>query len=162
MNDKMKAALKKITGDDAALFGELELKLDTVIRQAEGMISREQPVPVPSLEEQVTAIVEKVLAARVPAPVAPVTESPAAPETEQRENNEVIEMIRALSAKVDKLMEDREASVQEVLNDLPAKITRQQIVRPRAAIMPDSLATTGKVDMAKIAEKTLAKMEASN
>lgn len=161
MNEKMKAALKKLTGDDTALFGELELKLDTVIRQAEGMISREQPAaPAPSLEEQVTAIVEKVLAARVPAEaqiseaVLTVTPDPLLAELR--------DMVRSLTEKVDELTKDREASVQEVLNDLPAKITRQQIVRPRAAIMPDSLATTGKVNMAAIAEKTLAKMEASH
>lgn len=158
MNDKMKAALKKLTGDDETLFDEIALKLDTVIRQSEGMISRGTPATpdaqTPSLEEQVTAIVEKVLAAKV-------VPAPAVEPTAIESDNELREMIRTLTEKVDKLNEDREAQITEILNDLPAKITRQQIVRPRAAVMPDSFATQRPVDMAQIAKQTLEKMEQS-
>jgi hypothetical protein len=172
MNEKMKAALKKLTGEDDALFSELELKLDTVVRQAEGMISRDTtPAPVTpevvpptvSLDEQITAIVEKVLAAHIPA--APVVEvvTPE-PVAEKREIDPLIKMIADLTAKVDELSKSRDASIQEVLDDLPAKIVRQQIVRPRGSVLntPDLLGKNNRVNMAEIASQTLAKIEASN
>jgi hypothetical protein len=172
MNDKMKAALKKLTGEDEALFSELELKLDTVVRQVAGMISRDTtPAPVTpevvppavSLDEQITAIMEKVLAAHTPAPVVVEVAAPE-PVAEKREIDPLVKMIADLTAKVDELSKSRDASIQEVLDDLPAKIVRQQIVRPRGSVLntPDLLGKNNRVNMAEIASQTLAQIEASN
>lgn len=160
MNDKMKAALKKLTGEDEPLFNELVEKLDSVNRSAQTMITREDKTVTPETDEEfegkIAAIVEKVLAAHAqPAPTAVVSDEKP---VERDSNKELLSMITALSGKVDELMKSREASIKEVLDDLPAKITRQQIIRPRAAVVPAMLTRNQSVNLAEIAEETLARM----
>jgi len=171
MNDKMKAALRKLTGDDDALFNEFVEKIDSVNRSAEGMISREAnpapatepPAPVTAeatdaeLEEKVTAIVEKILAQSTPAPAPAVaTPEPQAVERENKQLTALIEKVDALAGQVAELTKSREAQIAEILEDLPSKITRQRIVRPRAAILPH--AKNRDVNLAEIAEETLSQM----
>jgi hypothetical protein len=183
MNEKVKAALKKLTGDDEELLNELALKLDTVNRNAEGMINREavpEEVPAetpavevramsaddiqmllgsPDFENKVTEIVTKLIEGQNQNAKEdkPAEAAAAAAADEQRESS-LLKALEALTAKVDELSQSREAQIAEVLNDLPAKVTREKIVRPRATIMPSALNSKG-ISMAEIAAETLEKMK---
>lgn len=72
----------------------------------------------------------------------------------------VLAAIIKLTERVDELSKTREAEVQEVLNDLPARIAKTNIVRPRATRMPDQVNNRqrGAVSMADVASQTLAAM----
>lgn len=73
----------------------------------------------------------------------------------------VLEALRKLTDQVTELSKSRDASVQEVLNDLPARITRTNIVRPRATKVPQAVnARQNSVNMAEVAAATLEKMGA--
>ena len=184
MNEKMKSALKLLTGDDEKLFKEISEKVDSVNRSADGMISREADTPptagtpepevmkreltqddfaavVASQEfrDAVTAIVTDLMNMEAKKET-PAAETPAPVADEKRENKgdeALLAAVASLTAKVEELGKTREAEVQEVLNDLPARISRQTIIRPRATRMPESLNSRG-VNMASIAAQTLEKM----
>lgn len=164
MNDNMKAALKKLTGTDEELFKTLEEQLDGINRSAAEMITRDgeavKPEAAQDFEDKITAIIEKVLAARPPSadPVVPAVAPGEVKPVERDANKDLTAMVTALSAKVDELLKSREASVKEVLDDLPAKITRQNIIRPRAAITPNVFDKTKGVNLAEIAAETLSRM----
>ena len=73
----------------------------------------------------------------------------------------VLEALRTLTDQVAELSKSRDASVQEVLNDLPSRITRTNIVRPRATKVPQLVnARQNGVNMADVAAATLQKMGA--
>jgi hypothetical protein len=85
------------------------------------------------------------------------TTEPAAEGTES--NRAVLDAIGKLTERVDELSKTREAEVQEVLNDLPARIARTSIVRPRATRMPSEVNNRqAQVNMADVAAQTLAAM----
>lgn len=87
---------------------------------------------------------------------APATE-PAAEDAESLRT--VLAAITKLTERVDELSKTRDAEVQEVLNDLPARIARTNIVRPRATRMPDQVNNRqARTNMADVAAQTLAAM----
>lgn len=87
-------------------------------------------------------------------------ETPAAePAAEAADTNRaVLEAITKLTERVNELSKTREAEVQEVLNDLPARIAKTTIVRPRATRMPAEVNNRQRVNMADVAAQTLATM----
>lgn len=88
-------------------------------------------------------------------------ETPAAvePAAEAADTNRaVLEAITKLTERVNELSKTREAEVQEVLNDLPARIAKTTIVRPRATRMPVEVNRRQNVNMADLAAQTLATM----
>jgi hypothetical protein len=191
MNNKMKSALKMLTGDDKQLFDEIALKVDSVNRSADGMISRETETPAAAAETPAPEVVKRALAPEDISAVvasqefkdavttivtdlmnmdskdktpAAETPAPAAAAQENRENKgdeALLAAVASLTAKVEELGKNREAEVQEVLNDLPARISRQTIIRPRATRMPETV-NSRTVNMASIAQKTLEKMGESS
>lgn len=72
--------------------------------------------------------------------------------------------VGSLTKRVGELEKTRDASVQEVLNDLPSRVSRQQIIRPRsgATHLPSNVRTRAAdsedLDLSAIAESTLAEM----
>lgn len=72
----------------------------------------------------------------------------------------ILAELKSLGARVDDLSKTREAEVQEVLNDLPTRIAKVNIVRPRATRMPDQVnsANRQRTNMADVAAQTLAEM----
>ena len=187
MNKKIEDALKKLVGDDAELFDALSQKLDSVNRQADGMVSRDaaDPAPAPATEtpaqraiteEDVTALVGSDLfknavreivtsvmdeqqqaneekAKEVPAPVADVVAK------QNSVDDGLMKAISDLQASVSELSKSREAEVQEVLNDLPARISSKTIIRPRATRMPGAPGTgRSNKSLAEVAAQTLALM----
>lgn len=92
-------------------------------------------------------------------------EAVATPVAEARSKNPTLEAkVDALLAQMEAFGKSREASVEEVLADLPAKVARARIVRPRGAatMLPESLNTKERqsLDLAEIAEQTLSKIDA--
>lgn len=158
MNDKVKEALKKLIGDDQVLLQEMETKLDAINRSAETMITRDTEKPETSEDEltnKITTIIEQILAKKSEVVETPVVE-PVVPTVDRSKILE--DAITALTVKVDALMKTREADVQQVLDDLPAKVVRQKIIRPRAAILPETVAGNRQVNLAEIAQNTLNRM----
>lgn len=196
MNQKQLDALKKLVGDDkeaAGLIDEINLKLNSINREADGMISREAakdapapaatPAPVTreltdadvtmvvgsdafktAVREIVTAMdeerkteTEEEKAKKVPASeAAPV----AATETARAVTDPaILDMLNELKSSVAELSKNRTEEVQAVLNDLPARISRTNIIRPRATRMPDNMtARNSGVSLAEIANETLGRM----
>jgi len=70
----------------------------------------------------------------------------------------VMAALNELKTKVDELGKSRDAEVADVLNDLPSKISRATIVRPRATRMPEDVRTRTQVSLADVAAATLAGM----
>jgi hypothetical protein len=187
MNKKIEEALKKLTGDDAELYDALSKKLNSVNREAADMISREGATPAADekpatepiaqraiTEEDMTALVgsdlfknavREVVSAFISEQQNAVEEKakddkPAEPVKENaRVDDELMEAISDLQAAVADLSKSREMEVQEVLNDLPARIANKTIVRPRASRMPGAKGTgVGKESLADIANRTLTGM----
>lgn len=73
-------------------------------------------------------------------------------------NRAILDEIKKLGARVDELSKTRDAEVQEVLNDLPTRIARTNIVRPRATRMPTEVNNRQQINMADVANQTLASM----
>ncbi len=185
MNEKVMEALERLTGGDKSLVQQYQLKIDSVNRNAAGMISRDaqsplgdsvpDPVPAPVVEQRevsaedltallasdefkgaVALIVNETLAANAQA----VIDAVGTVKTEQqKENSNLRLLITGLTAKLSAMEKTREAAIQEALDDMPATpISRQNIVRPRTS---QSAATNRRgVDMAAQAEATLARMGA--
>ncbi len=88
-----------------------------------------------------------------------------AEETASAESRSVKELLVELIQKVDASAKTREADVQEVLDDLPAKIARAKIVRPRtgATLLPGALTAQERrsLPLADIAASTLEKIGAA-
>jgi len=187
MNKKVAEALKLLTGDDETLFKELSEKVDSVNRSADGMINRETPkdvppavtVQVPTLpqtramstedmtalfgstefKDAVTAIFNDLYQQDAKEDeVKPVSAETETDTQRAAASDVVIAALNELKAKVDELGKTRDAGIQEVLNDLPSKISRATIVRPRATRMPEDVHTRTNVSFAEVAAETLAKM----
>ena len=73
-------------------------------------------------------------------------------------NRAILVELKKLGARVDDLSKARDAEVQEVLNDLPARIAKTTIVRPRATRMPVEVNNRQRTNMAEVAAQTLATM----
>lgn len=192
MNEKVLAALKVLTGNDESLLNTFVEKLNSINRDATGMISRDAlpaaqtPVVTPPaaaaplIEREVTdEDIDRIIAsdkflARVEEIFGMLSENraaapekkteptpPVAPAAESTSREQVIlDAISELRDSVGALSVSREADVREVLNDLPSKIARAQVVRPRATRMPESVGNNrNNVSLADIAAKTLASME---
>lgn len=84
----------------------------------------------------------------------PEVEPVAEPDT----NRAILEAITKLTERVNELSKTRDAEVQEVLNDLPARIAKTNIVRPRATRMPAEVNNRQRTNMADVAAQTLAAM----
>ena len=85
-------------------------------------------------------------------------ETPAAETAAEAESlRTVLAEVKKLSEQVAELSKTRDAAVQEVLNDLPARIAKTNIVRPRATRMPADV-NRQQVNMADVANETLAAM----
>jgi len=186
MNEKVTEALKKLTGEDTALFDAIALKLDSVNRNAEGMISRDA-TPAPAAQEPVAPVVEaraltnddvtmilaspefEVKVSEIFKKLMDANSSPdavqenkvaATPAPEAHAKDELSDKVDKLLEQVAELSKSRDASLQEVLDDLPAKVTRQRIVRPRSASLMPNDVRSPKVDMSALAARTLEKMNA--
>lgn len=86
-------------------------------------------------------------------------ESEPAAVTEPESNRAILDALTKLTERVDDLSKTRDAEVQEVLNDLPARIAKTTIVRPRATRMPaDVNSRQARTNMAEVAAQTLAAM----
>lgn len=87
-------------------------------------------------------------------------ETPAAEPTAEAADTSraILDAIAKLTERVNELSKTREAEVQEVLNDLPARIAKTTIVRPRATRMPAQVNNRQQVNMADLAAQTLATM----
>lgn len=212
MNEKVKAALQKLTGEDRDLFEAIVLKVDSINRESVDMVQRggdaitttethvvetstpavpvaQAPAPAvapefraitpddltailnaPEFEAKVNEIVKKAMGmadgTQAPAQPAQANEvqqsvlSPEAVAAQVDAQTELRTMLADLSAKVDGIAKNRDEQVQEVLNDMPARMTRQAPVRPRATILPAQL-NRKVVDMAAIASETLSRLPVS-
>jgi hypothetical protein len=114
-----------------------------------------------ALSSAVKEVVTAEMESRANEPVAeietPVAQTPVA----EPEVDGVLAEIRKLTDKVEALSKTREADVASVLNDLPARIARTNIIRPRATRLPDQVnANQRTVNMADVAAATLEKMGA--
>ena len=186
MDKKIKDALKELIGEDVDLLNEIVEKVDGVNRSAEGMINRKansapaaaEVVKRELTEDDVKAVVEsaafkemvttifnelyKVEEARTTEKdgedkEVPVT-TPAPAATERSQETDILAAVKALTEKVDSLSVSREAEVSEILADLPARISRTNIIRPRATRMPETVRTSNAVSLSEIASRTLEKM----
>jgi hypothetical protein len=195
MNQKQLDALKKLVGDDkdaAGLIEEISLKLNSINREADGMISREAaketpapaatPAPVAreltdadvtmvvgsdafktAVREIATAVMdENRNAEEEKAKKVPASEAAPAVATETARaatDPAILNMLNELKSSVAELSKNRTEEVQAVLNDLPSRISRTNIIRPRATRMPENVNTrTSGVSLAEIANQTLDKM----
>lgn len=198
MDKKIKDALKKLTGDDAALLDNIVAAVDDVNRSATDMINREQtpvtvkvktvaapvaatPAPVARelTDEDIQAVLasdqfktlfDEKLAAAIEARSTQADDEEEGDEEEETlaaetgaegddTNRAVLEALTKLTERVNELSKTRNAEVQEVLNDLPARIAKTTIIRPRATRMPDQVNNRQRtINMADVASQTLAAM----
>lgn len=80
-------------------------------------------------------------------------------EDEAEEKQDVIlAELRSIKKDIAELQKNRDASVQEVLNDLPSRISNKTIIRPRATRLPDDVRTRSAGSLADIAAQTLTEM----
>jgi hypothetical protein len=189
MNEKIEKALKKLTGDDEALFTELADKLEGVTRSAEGMISREEgkQESAPEVKREITeddiamivasdafkTAVGEIVAAKMADAAAMVEEikEDAKDEGKQEERqadppavDRMAEFLTALDevkASIAELTKERKAE-KEIEDDMPAKIrNKQNIVRPRAAILPSGVNKNARgANYAELAARVTEKMNA--
>lgn len=182
MNEKVLESFRKLTGDNPELVKQFQMKIDSVNRNAVGMISRDtyaatpspvtvDPAPVEQREitpedltillesaefkDAVTGIINDALAAQAQATVDAMT---VMQEEQVKENSTMRGLINGVSARLAKAEKTRDAAIKEVLDDMPEKtISRSQvIVRPRNGNRQTVNRSESK-DMAAIAESTLSR-----